>query len=81
MVIFNKRNFKVTRYSFYYVDFVSRFLAWKCEMYQESTRCTSILFYTNKHDKIKNNCVVLENINLQINFIIWLGPSLMLSSK
>ena len=39
-------------------------------MYQESTRCTSILFYTNKHDKIKNNCVVLENINLQINFII-----------
>ena len=27
----------------------------------------SILFYTNKHDKIKNNCVILENISLLYN--------------
>ena len=33
-------------------------------MYHESTRCISILFYTNKHDKIKKNCVILENISL-----------------
>ena len=33
-------------------------------MYHESTRCISILFYTNKHDKIKENCVVLENIRI-----------------
>ena len=33
-------------------------------MYQESTPCISILIYTNKHDKIKNNCVILENISL-----------------
>ena len=32
-------------------------------MYQESARCISILFYTNKHDKIKKNCVILENIS------------------
>ena len=30
-------------------------------MSHESTRCISNLFYTNKHDKIKNNCVILEN--------------------
>ena len=32
-------------------------------MSQESTRCISILFYTNKHDKIKITCVILENIH------------------
>ena len=36
-------------------------------MYHESTRCISILFYTNKHDKIKKNCVILENISLLYN--------------
>ena len=55
--------FKVARHSFYYVDFARKFLAWKCEMYHESTCCISILFYTNKHDKIKKNSVVLENIS------------------
>ena len=29
-------------------------------MYHKSTRCISILFYTNKHDKTENNCVILE---------------------
>ena len=33
-------------------------------MYHESTRCISILFYTNKHDKIKENFVTLENISI-----------------
>ena len=33
-------------------------------MYHESTGCITILFYTNKHDKFKKNCVVLENISL-----------------
>ena len=32
-------------------------------MPHESTRCISILFYTNKHDKIKINCFILENIH------------------
>ena len=59
--------FKVARHSFYYVDFVSRFLAWKYEMYHKSTRCISILFHTNKHDKIKKNCVILKNISLIYN--------------
>ena len=49
---------------FYYVDFVGRFLAWKCKMSHESTPCISILFYPNKHDKIKINCVILENFSL-----------------
>ena len=53
--------------SFCYVDFASRFLAWKCEMYHESTHYTNILFYTNKHNKIKKNCVILENISLLYN--------------
>ena len=35
-------------------------------MYHEIIRCISILFYTNKHDKIKNNYVILENIRLSI---------------
>ena len=30
-------------------------------MYHESTRCKSIFLYSNKHDKIENNCVSLEN--------------------
>ena len=33
-------------------------------MYHKSTRCISILFCTNKHCNIKNNCVILENITL-----------------
>ena len=33
-------------------------------MSHESTCCISILFYTNKHDTIKINCVILENISL-----------------
>ena len=33
-------------------------------MYHESTGRITILFYTNKHDKFKNNCVILENISL-----------------
>ena len=53
---------------FYYVDFVSRFLSWKCEICHESTRCISILFYTKKHNNIKNYCVILENIS-QIKFL------------
>ena len=37
-------------------------------MSHESTRCVSVLY--NKHDKIKINCVILENITLivQRNF-------------
>ena len=58
---------------FYYVDFVSRFLAWKCEISHESTRCISILLYTNKHDKTKNDCVILENIRKCIVFRIIFG--------
>ena len=50
-------------HSFYYVDFISPFLTRKCEISHESTRCISILFYTNKHDKIKITCVILENIH------------------
>ena len=33
----------------------------------ESTHFISILFYTNKHNKIKNNCVILENVSLLYN--------------
>ena len=33
-------------------------------MSHESTRCISILFYTNKHDEIEINCVILENMSL-----------------
>ena len=49
-------------------------------MYHESPRCISILFYTNEYDKIKNNCVILENISftclllkqsLIVNVTIW----------
>ena len=36
-------------------------------MFHESTRCTRILFYSNKHDKIKENFVILENISLLYN--------------
>ena len=36
-------------------------------MYYPSTRYISILFYTNKHDKIENNFVILENISLLYN--------------
>ena len=36
-------------------------------MYDQSTCCVSILFYTIKHDKIKKNCVILENISLPYN--------------
>ena len=37
-------------------------------MYHESIRCISILFYTNKHDNIKKNCVILENISTICHF-------------
>ena len=56
--------------AFYYVDFVSRFVsrssffASNCEMYHESSRCINISFYTIKHDKIKNNCVIFKNVSL-----------------
>ena len=33
-------------------------------MYHESTGSIAILFYTNKHDKFKNDCVILENMSL-----------------
>ena len=36
-------------------------------MYHESTRSINILFYTNKHGKIKNNCVTLDSISLLYN--------------
>ena len=49
------------------MDFVSTILAEKCEIYHESTRCINTLFYTNKHDKVKNNNVTLE-INNFITF-------------
>ena len=35
--------------------------------FHESTRCISILFCANKHDKIEKNCVILENISLLSN--------------
>ena len=49
------------------MDIVSRFLARKCEISLEITHCIGILFYANKHDKIKINCVILENISYDIN--------------
>ena len=36
-------------------------------MSHEITHCISILFYANKHDKIKINCVILENVSYDIN--------------
>ena len=33
-------------------------------MSHESTLCISILVYTNKHDEIEINCVILENMSL-----------------
>ena len=33
-------------------------------MYHESTGSITILFYTNKHDIFKNDCVILENMSL-----------------
>ena len=42
-------------------------------MSHESTRCISILLYTNKHDKTKNDCVILENIRKCIVFRIIFG--------
>ena len=40
-------------------------------MYHESTPCISILFFTIKHDKIKNNCVIVENIFTFIMTYSW----------
>ena len=52
---------------FYYVHFLSRFLAGKCEMSHESTCYIILVFYTNEHDKVKNNCINLVFTILIIN--------------
>ena len=52
---------------FYYVHFVSRFLASKCEMSHKSACCIILLFYTNEHDKNKNNCINLAFTILTTN--------------
>ena len=42
-------------------------------MSHESTRCISSLFYTNKHDKMENNCVTAENTSLFNRIMLFNG--------